>query len=201
MSGVRLTPDPVSRQSAPERLEFFVKSFISRISTAVPVIVLSAEANASGGPAGYVDAKPLVMDVNTNRQAVEPPVIYGLPYFRLQAGSAAVVMDPVPGDIGLAVFAQRDCSALQPEAKSPVPPATRRAYSAADGFYIGGFLNAAPQTVIELKQDHSIAVTAQGGVTVRAPSVTVAEGDVIASGHSLIHHTHTGVHGETSEAH
>lgn len=40
----------------------------------------------------------------------------------------------------------------------------------------------------------------EGGVAIDAPAVTVT-GDVIARGVSLDNHTHTGVHGETSDAH
>ena len=53
---------------------------------------------------------------------------------------------------------------------------------------------------ISITTDAAISISAPDGITVDTPSVTVT-GDVIASGVSLVHHTHTGVHGETSDAH
>ena len=73
-----------------------------------------------------------------------------------------------------------------------------RVQGGADGFYLGGFLNRAPSVYVEVKQDQSIVITASSGVTVNAPTVTVPSGDVIASGISLVHHTHTGDSGGTT---
>ena len=53
---------------------------------------------------------------------------------------------------------------------------------------------------ITVDKSGSISITAPAGITVTTPTVTVT-GDVIARGVSLDNHTHTGVHGETSDAH
>lgn len=53
---------------------------------------------------------------------------------------------------------------------------------------------------ITVDKSGSISITAPAGITVNAPTVNVT-GDVIAKGVSLDNHTHTGVHGETSDAH
>ena len=55
-------------------------------------------------------------------------------------------------------------------------------------------------TVVTVRADGSIVITAPAGIAIDAPFVTVT-GDVIARGVSLDNHTHTGVHGETSDAH
>ena len=55
-------------------------------------------------------------------------------------------------------------------------------------------------TVIKVKADGSIEITAPAGITITTPLITVT-GDVVARGVSLDDHTHTGVHGETSDAH
>lgn len=54
--------------------------------------------------------------------------------------------------------------------------------------------------IITVDKGGSISITAPTGITVDTPTVTVT-GDVIARGVSLDNHTHTGVHGETSDAH
>lgn len=53
---------------------------------------------------------------------------------------------------------------------------------------------------IVVDKSGSISITAPAGISIDTPTVTVT-GDVIARGVSLDNHTHTGVHGETSDAH
>ena len=145
---------------------------------------------------GYVDVLPLVTQVSGKDEAIAPTTLYHLPFMRYHAGIAAVILNPVVGDIGLAVFAGKDCSNVKVGTSEPVPPASFRDNSMANGFYIGGFLNQAPSVFIELTQGGAVNITAPGGVNING-SVTVS-GDVVASGKSLVNHTHMGVHGETS---
>ena len=134
---------------------------------------------------GYVDVLPLVTQIDGNGEAVQPTTLYHLPFMRYHGGVCAVVLDPVVGDIGLAVFAQKDCSNVVKGTTEPQQPASFRENSMANGFYIGGFLNQAPTCSIELKQDGSIIMT--------APKNVIVNGDVIADGISLKNHVHGGV--------
>lgn len=145
---------------------------------------------------GYVDVLPLVTQVSGKDEAIAPTTLYHLPFMRYHAGIAAVILNPVVGDIGLAVFAGKDCSNVKVGTSEPVPPASFRDNSMANGFYIGGFLNQAPSVFVELTQGGAVNITAPGGVNING-NVTVS-GDVVASGKSLVNHTHKGVHGETS---
>jgi hypothetical protein len=145
---------------------------------------------------GYVDVLPMVTGVSGKGEAIQPTTLYKLPYMRYHAGVAAVILDPVPGDIGLAVFASKDCSNVKAGTTEPQQPASFRGNSQANGFYIGGFLNQAPSVFVELTQGGAVNITAPGGVNING-SMTVS-GDVVASGKSLVNHTHMGVHGETS---
>lgn len=185
-----------SGNSAYNAAEYQIKNAImSQVNTAIPVIVTGAQAGGAGAAAGYVTVKPLVAQIDGFGNTVPPVELFSLPYFRYQGGAAAVVIDPVPGDIGLAVFCKSDCSNVQTGITEPVQPGSFRKFSQSDGFYIGGFLNKAPTVYIEINQDESITITAAGGVTVNAPTVTVPQGDVIASGISLVHHKHPGCQG------
>ena len=145
---------------------------------------------------GYVDVLPLVTQVSGKDEAIAPTTLYKLPYMRYHAGVAAVILDPVVGDIGLAVFAGKDCSNVKVGTSEPVPPASFRDNSMANGFYIGGFLNQAPSVFIELTQGGAVNITAPGGVNING-NVTVS-GDVVASGKSLVNHVHTGDSGGTT---
>lgn len=184
--------------SLPNVLDFVTKQIIKGlVNTALPVLVTAAYPGGTGGAAGYVDIKPLVCQTDAEGNILAPTVIYHVPYFRLQAGVAAIVIDPVPGDIGLAIFAQSDSSALGQGATQPVQPGSWRCYNQADAFYIGGFLNKTPSAWIELTQEGVINITANGGINITAPQVDIT-GDMIAGGKSYLDHTHMGVHGETT---
>ena len=149
-----------------------------------------------GVSSGYVDVLPMVTQVSGKGEAIPPTTLYKLPYMRYHAGVAAVILDPIPGDIGLAVFAGKDCSNVKVGTSEPVPPASFRDNSMANGFYIGGFLNQAPSVSIELTQGGAVNITAPGGVNISG-SVT-ASGDMVASGKSLVNHVHTGDSGGTT---
>lgn len=181
------------------RLEFLIKVLQRDMSTAIPVIITATQAGDTNA-AGYVDARPLVAQIDAWGNSLPMAVIHHLPYFRLQSGRAAVVLDPVVGDIGLAVFAQSDCSNVKQGANQTVQPGSWRKFDQADGFYVGGFLNKSVDTFVRLAQDGSITIKAPGNVTIDAPTVTYT-GDIICGGFSYLGHTHTGVHGETSTPH
>lgn len=170
---------PNTASSAYNAMDFIIKRAISeKVNTAIICKVV----NRSGQ---YVDVLPLVTPVNGFGETVEPTTLFHLPYMRYQAGTAGIILDPVAGDIGLAVFAQKDCSNVVQGTTEPQQPGSFRGNSMANGFYVGGFLNQTPTTIIELKQDGSIFINATGNVTVK--------GDVIADGISLKNHTHGGV--------
>jgi hypothetical protein len=150
----------------------------------------------------YVDVLPLVTQISGKGEAVQPTTLYKLPYMRYHAGIAAVILDPVPGDIGLACFASKDCSNVKTGTSLPQQPGSFRGNTMANGFYIGGFLNQAPSTFVELKQSGEIVITAPSGLTING-DITVngsqtLTGDCIAAGISLDNHIHTGDSGGTT---
>ncbi len=169
--------------------KFMIENSINDISTAIPVKVVGVQAGS--GTVGYVDVLPLVTFVSGSYEAIQPVNLYHLPYSRIQGGRAALIIDPVIGDKGLAIFAQADCSTVTAETNEPQQPGSMRKHSQSDGFYLGGFLNQQPSCFLELKQDDTAVLTATGGVTING-NVTV-NGDVTANGISLTSHVHSGV--------
>lgn len=184
------------------QLSFMIRTMIGEVNTCLPVVV--KEVMAGNGSVGYVKAKPLVNNMDAQGNAVDVPIIPSLPYFRLQGGKVAIITDPIVGDIGIAVFAQKDTSNVVAGTSEPVQAGTFRKFSMSDGWYIGGFLNQNPETFLQLNQNGTAVLTANSGVTING-NVTVngtitSTGDIRGNGHSLSNHTHTGVHGETSSA-
>ena len=167
-------------------LQFMTKQAIrGQVHTAIPVRVQAVDGL-------FVDVLPLVSSVDGYGQAIEPTTLFHLPVFRYHAGVAAVIVDPVPGDIGLAVFAQADSSNVTEGTTEPQQPGSFRRFSQSDGFYIGGFHNAAPSVYIEIQQDGHIIINAPAGVTVTSPNADFS-GDITVGGISFLSHVHGNV--------
>ena len=182
------------------RLDFVITQKLKQIHTAIPCKVI--DVHVASGSTGYVDVLPLVTHVDGMGKSVQPVTHYHVPYSRIQGGIAALIIDPVKGDIGLVCFASKDSSNVKAGTTEPQQPASFRRFSASDGFYIGGFLNQAPEVYVELTQSKVCNIIATGGVNIKG-NVTVegtitATGDIQGNGHSLTNHYHHGVHGDTS---
>ncbi|MBS0986875.1 baseplate assembly protein [Acetobacter thailandicus] len=153
-------------------------------------------------PVGFVDVQPMVHQQNAAGQVTPHGVVFQVPYFRLQGGIRAVITDPVVGDIGLALVADRDSFNVK-TARAAAAPGSFRQHNIADALYLGGFLNAAPREYIwmnesgvSIKTEGTFSVNAQnveitGGVSVKG-DLSVS-GDVTGRGISLSQHTHPGV--------
>lgn len=194
-------------------LSFMMENMIKgQVNTCIPVKVETCDAPGPDGSAGYVSCTPLVMQRGADGNSLAPATLPKLPFLRLQCGNCAIVADPQPGDIGLAVFAQQDCSNVSQGGTAPVQAGSFRSFDMADGFYIGGFLNNAPQNYIVMEQDGTITIKATTEIVLDAPTITLKGNvtatqnmtiadDLSADGISFNTHTHTGVHGETSGPH
>ena len=121
-----------------------VEQVLSRVRTAVIVQIQAVHVDAAGlAPVGFADAVPLVKQMDGGGNTFVHGTVFNLPYFRLQGGANAVIIDPAPGDIGVALICDRDISSVK-STKAAASPGSRRRYSLPDGLYLGGFLNAKP---------------------------------------------------------
>ena len=195
-----------STSSAYNAISFVIENQIKgMVNTCIPVRVDSCTAPGTGGAAGYVSCTPLVTQMGADGKTLAPVSLPQLPFFRLQFGTAAIVCDPKPGDIGLAVFAQQDCSTVQQGASEPAQPGSFRCFDMADGFYLGGFLNVSPTMYIEFAPDgNTINVKAPTKVYIDAPTVQIkgnvqvtgsvtSTGNMTAGSISMQTHKHGGV--------
>jgi len=174
-----------------------VQAALSRVATATLVRVVAVDVGAM-----TVDLNPLVAQLDGRGNATPHGTIHGCPYLRLQGGRNAVIIDPAVGDIGIALFASHDISAVM-AAAGPANPGSRRRFSMADAMYMGGMLNPTPERLVRIT-DAGVEVISPSGVTVTAPTVTIdgnltvtgtitGDVDVIGGGKSLSSHTHGGV--------
>lgn len=141
-----------------DMIVFLCRQLINRLDT-MKLVQVKAVHPGQGSPpaAGTVDVLPLVNQIDGKGYAVPHGTVFGVPYWRLQAGAWAFIADPVAGDIGYVVCADRDSSAVV-RTQAQANPGSRRKYSVADGVYMGGCLNPAPSQYVQLKADGTLEI-------------------------------------------
>lgn len=188
------TPIDVANEYA--TLSFIVQQKMSQLATLTLVRIVSCT-NAGGvAIVGMVTVQPLVNLMSGDRVAFPHKPLYNLPYLRTQGGANAIIIDPKPGDIGLAGFCSRDISSVK-KAKDIANPGSFRMYSMADGVYIGGCLNGVPTQYVRFN-DAGIEIVSPLAITLRAPTITL-DGNVEATGtiHSAVNVISDTISGKT----
>ncbi|TAN11548.1 MAG: oxidoreductase [Burkholderiaceae bacterium] len=211
--------EPATGLGEYSRLRFVVQQILSTVAGATLVRVVAVTNSGGLSPVGFIDAQPMVNQTDAAGHVMPHGVLHKLPYFRLQGGANAVILDPQPGDIGIAVFASRDLSKVK-ATKSQNAPGSSRMFSMSDGLYIGGVLNGTPSQYVQFSAG-GITLTSPAVITLNAPECTInanttvngtfsqgmgaaggaatmlgpvtVTGDVTAGGKSLTTHVHSGV--------
>jgi hypothetical protein len=143
--------DPSTGQGDWNRMRFMMQQQMLSLNTSMPVQVISVQASGVS-PVGFVSIQVMASQVTGDDLTVDHGVIPNVPYFRLQGGTDAVIIDPKVGDIGMACFCSRDISAVK-NARKLAPPGSRRAYDFSDAMYLGGFLNGTPVQYVQFTDE------------------------------------------------
>ena len=159
---------PSDDASAYNELVFQVNAIMKRVNTCMPVQVTAVKAGGLG-PVGFVDVQVIVTQLTGNNTVVANPSISNVPYFRLQGGKNAIVIDPQVGDIGIACFCQRDISSVK-SIRAIAPPGSHRMFSFSDAVYLGGMLNGTPEQYIKF-DGSGIEVYSPTKITCMAPEI------------------------------
>ncbi len=137
-------------------LHSIISSILAGVHTSAPCQVVAVTNSGGVVPVGYVDLQPLVAQVAGDGTLVPHGIIHRVPYFRLQGGGNAIIIDPQVGDIGTAIFAERDISSVIANRvqilTGTVPfvaPGSGRKLNLSDGVFIGGDLNGTPVQYIQ----------------------------------------------------
>lgn len=133
--------------------------------------IVRVKATRGEAPNLVVDVIPLQAFPDENGHLVQPSTVFNIPVWRLQRGNSAIIMNPVPGDIGYLAVCGRDSTRVRASQKTDLP-ATRRRHNLADGIYIGGLLNQPPTQFVEFS-DNAINITSPGNVVVNCQSASV----------------------------
>lgn len=193
-------------------------SFVGRID--------SCSGKGSEAGSGTVSATQLTAQADASGKSLPMPSMTKLPYTRLQGGIAAVIIDPVPGDICVFSCCKQDISGIKQGTSQPVPAGSYRSFSQSDSIAVGAIHTKTPEVWIEIKQDKTVVIHAPKGVKIEtdetvevtakkvditAPEVSIkgnvkiagsvtSTGDMSAGGKSYLSHTHKGDSGGTTSA-
>lgn len=140
---------------------FLARQMIAEMSTMMLVKVTKVTGGGAGQPAGTVEVQPLVSQIDGNGYGTEHGIVPDIPWSRVQGGANAIICDPAVGDIGYVVVASRDISKVK-STREPALPGSRRQYDIADGVYVGGCLNVAPEQYLIFTEDGVRLVDANG---------------------------------------
>lgn len=189
------TPGSFSRDYLREI--FVIQQLIGRLITIVPVEVLDVTGAGSLASCPYVTVQPLLKQVTGNGVGVDHGPVYNVPCVRWQAGSAAIVLDPAVGDVGLLLCSYRDTAALvaadQDDPGSlqggddTYNPGSAAQHDFGSGFYLGGMLNGAVAQYLQLTAS---------AAKLRAPNLDLNTVTIDSSG-NLSAHTLAAANGST----
>lgn len=173
-------------------MQFMIRQVLGKLGTTMLVEVM-AVTNAGGvSPVGFVDIKPMVAQTDGAGNVTAHGTIFNVPYFRLQGGANAVILDPEVGDIGIASVASRDISSAK-ATKAAAAPGSRRRFDLADSLYIGGVLNGAPTQYVRFSAA-GVEIKSPTKIILDAPAVEVVGGTLTHNGVNVgDDHTHDGV--------
>lgn len=157
-------------------MSFLVNQILAGRNTSTLVQIKAVTNAGELSPVGYVDVLPLVNQLDGSGVAYPHGVVHNLPYFRLQGGANAVIIDPQVGDIGVVIFADRDISAVKATGAAANPGSMRRA-DMADGMYMGGLLNGVPSQYVQFNTD-GITIHSPVKITLSAPDIVLAASTV-----------------------
>lgn len=168
---------PTSAQTCDaENLSYVFKKLLSG---AFFIELVEVTAIRGAAPNLVVDVIPLVTRTDPSGATIQNSEIFNVPVFRLQRGASAIIMNPVPGDIGMIAVCDRDNSIARANRKQSVP-GSKRTHSKSDALYLGGFLNQAPTQYVEFA-NNKINIVAPNGVNITTPDMYVS-GNIRAGG-------------------
>jgi len=181
---------PFEAQFDQDRSQEYVILSLLRGTINTAELVQVQAVNPVADRVGFVTVQPMVLDVDTNSIVLDQSPAYNVPYMRMQGGVSAIILDPVVGDIGVALYAQKDITTIK-RTLQPSPASTDRVFSTADGLYLGGFLNGAPTQYVQfLASAAGINIVSPGNINLNATgnialnaggSLTLQAGSTIAT--------------------
>lgn len=143
--GIETGNDEANRQ------DFLVRQILGKVVTATLVEVTAVRDDK-------VCIKPLVAQIDAAGNAFPHGSINNVPVWRPQAGGVRIIMTPVTGDVGLAVFCHSDISSVVANDGKASNPGSRRKFDWSDAIYLGGLFGDEPTVSVTLDPDDGVVV-------------------------------------------
>ena len=184
-----------------QNINDMIRNGVGSIHTACPATIVSFDAGTC-----IASVKPEMLYYKTDGTTLDYPIIIGVPVFMPRAGAAQITYPVKEGDSCLLVFSERSLDEWM--GKGSVDNHDPRRYDLTDAFCFVGMCPAQSISadnvevingVTKISLTPSNAINIVGNINVQG-SITCS-GDVQGGGISLISHTHTAPHGETSPSH
>lgn len=166
-----------------ERARFLVQSILAKANISVPVLIMTVANTGGVSPIGTVTIRPLVQQITGDDTTIDHGDIANVPYMRIQGGANAVILDPQVGDIGIALFCDKDISVVKSTGKAS-PPGSNRTNHMADAIYLQSIIGAAPTQYVQFTAA-GINVVSPTKVTVQAPNLDL-DGTTVINGNTTI---------------
>lgn len=194
----------IDRNSEVNQISFQIRQMMGHLHVAHLVKVVAVD--IKNDHVGMVSVTPMTHQRLASEAFLPHGTQHELPYFRIQGGSNAVIIDPKIGDIGVAIYCDRDITKVK-ITRDNAGPDSYRQHAMEDGLYLGGFLNGKPEQFVEFKED-GIHLRSPQKVFIDAPNTEIsgnvkingevgiqkslkANGDVTAGSISLKSHIHS----------
>ena len=150
-----------------------INSLLQKINTVFLARILSVKSSGVNGSKTVV-AQPLICQIDANGNALPSPKLVEIPHYRIQAGTGAIILDPIVGDIGVFVCCKRDSSGVKNGTTDPQVPASFRSFDLADSVMIATIRTGTPTTYIHINPEtQTIEIKAPSSLTINTPSATL----------------------------
>lgn len=133
-------------------------SFIARVD--------SCQSSEEQEGSKTVAITPLISQTDTEGTALEMVSIPDIPHTRYQHGIAAVIIDPVPGDIVVASVNKNDITSINDQTTEPVNAGSFRQFSQSDSVIHDSIHTKPPEVYMVLRQDKTIKTRGPEGIRV-----------------------------------
>lgn len=183
-----------------EGIEQLILQKIGSIHTCMPGTVLSFDAGSC-----RASVKPTLKFYTTDERVLEYPVIDGVPVFMPHAGGAQITYPVKAGDSCLIVFSERSLDEWLGEGSEDNHDPRR--FDMTDGFCFVGMMpsqSISADNVEVINGGTKISLTPGNTINIvgniNVQGTITCSGDVLGGGISLIGHTHSYHHGNTSSS-
>lgn len=167
-----------------------VQNLMSLINTGELVEVTGVSVSGVA-PVGFVSVRPLTLRTDADNNNIEQSEIHGVPYFRLQGGTNAIICDPAVGDIGFCGFCSRDISLVK-RIRAMAATNVYRVSDISDAVFFGGWSAKTPTQYIMFKGS-GIDIKSIGDVNINGLVIKPDGTLVTKDGDIVDKHDHGGV--------